>query len=235
MTPHRYFYVHIMKTGGTAFRRRLMDHFGDAIYPTMPLDGTDPWELNTSTDRLRQRLAERGDEIRLIAGHFTLRTTELIGGRFTTLTLLRDPVERVLSHLRSMQRDPPGSLEERYDGFLGRGNNNMTKMLSLTAAEMEATLFTRVDLDREHLERAKDALAGMGAVGLQERLEDFCAELTERFGWDLGEPRVMNVSPPADVAESLRTRIVEENPLDIELYEFAKGLVASRHDVRVDA
>ena len=235
MTRHRYFYVHIMKTGGTAFRRRLMDHFGDAIYPTMPLDGTDPWQLNTSTDRLRERLAERGDQIQLIAGHFTLRTTELLDGRFTTLTLLRDPVDRVLSHVRSLQHDSAKPLEEIYDGFLGRGNNNMTKMLALTADEMKATLFERIDLDREHLERAKQALADIDAVGLQERLDDFCAELTARFGWDLGEPRVMNVSPPGDVPEGLRARIAEDNPLDIELYEFAKGLVASRHDVRVDA
>jgi hypothetical protein len=213
----------------------LVNHFGDAVYPTVPVDGTNPFLFYLSTECLRERLAARGDEIQLITGHFTLRTTELIDGRFTTLTLLRDPVERVLSHLRSVWReDAPESLEARYDSFLGRGNNNMTKMLTLTADEMKATMYTRVDLDREHLERAKEALAGMGAVGLQERLEDFCTELTARFGWDLGEPRAINVSPPGDVPEGLRDRIAEDNPLDIELYEFAKELVASRGAIGVD-
>ena len=110
MTEDRYFFVHIMKTAGTAFRRRLMNHFGEAFYPMMPLDGTDPWVLNTSTDRLHERSAARGDQIRLVAGHFPLRTTELINGGFTTLTIVRDPVERVLSHLRSI-REGSESLE----------------------------------------------------------------------------------------------------------------------------
>jgi hypothetical protein len=227
MTRQWFFFVHIMKTAGTAFRRRLMNHFGDAVYPTMPLDGTDPWVLNTSIDCLHERLAARGDQIRLVTGHFPLRTTELINGRFTTLTIVRDPVERVLSHLRSI-REGSESLESVYDAFLGRNNNNMTKMFSLTPAEMEATLFARDDLDGEHLERAKAALAGIDALGCQERLEDFCAELTARFGWDLGEPEVMNVSPPSEVSNTFRARIAGDKQLDIELYEFAQQLMAAR-------
>jgi len=116
------------------------------------------------------------------------------------------------------------TLEQRYDGFIGRANNNTTKMLALSPEEMAATLWIRTDLGPIELERAKEALAGMAVVGLQERFEDFCEELTRRFGWALGEPTRKNVSPVTEVPEGLRARIAEDNQLDMELYEFAKEL-----------
>src|SRR5215207_2916070 len=125
MTRHWFFFVHIMKTAGTALHDRLVNHFGDAVYPTWPLDGPNQQESYLSVDCLRERLASRGDQIRIITGHFPLRITESIDGRFTTLTLLRDPVQRMLSQLRSSQQQP---LERAYDAYLGRANNNMTKM-----------------------------------------------------------------------------------------------------------
>jgi hypothetical protein len=231
--PCRYFFVHLMKTAGVALRERLMNHFGKAaVYPTGGLDGNDWVTLFISIDLLRERLEARGDEIRVIAGHFPLRTAELIDGRLTTLTLLRDPVERMLSYLRQRrEKDEHRRLnahEEIYDDHLGRADNYMTKMLTLTPAEMSASMFTRVEMDRDHLERAKEALAGIDAVGFQEHFEDFCEELTARFGWQLGEPKVVNTTTPVEIPDSLRARIAEDNALDIELYEFAEQLVATR-------
>jgi hypothetical protein len=233
----RYFFVHIMKTAGTALRWRLMNHFGKpAVYPTWGLDGTDWIELLISIDHMRERLEARGDEIRVITGHFPLRTVEVIDGQLTTLTLLREPVERMLSYLRERREKNRSrrqqTLEEIYDAHLGRANNNMTKMLSLTPAEMSASLSTRIEMNRDHLERATEALAGIDAVGLQERFEDFCDLLAARFGWSLGEPEVVNTTGPVEVPESLRARIAEDNALDVELYEFAKQLVAADDERR---
>ena len=228
---HRYFFVHIMKTGGSAFRQRLINHFGErAVYPTRDLDGTDPVKLNLSIGYLCERLAARGDEIRVITGHFPLRTAELLQGRFTTLTLLRDPVERTLSYLRQ-QRQNRGSarcaLDEIYDELHGMADDNMTKMLALTPAELRASLFTRAELNRYHLERAKEAVASIDVVGLQEHFDAFCDEVTARFGWRLGKRKWVYASDPAEASESLRARIAEDNPFDMELYEFAKQMLAA--------
>jgi hypothetical protein len=228
----RFFFVHIRKTGGGSLRRRLIHHFGKAaVYPMSEVDGAgiDLVTANMSTDLLRERLAARGEQIQVITGHFPLRTTELIEGPLTTLTLLREPVERMLSVLRQLQQSQPHArgktLEEVYDSTQGRGNDNMTKMFSLTPAELGASIFEPFDADRGHLERAKEALAGIDAIGLQERFEAFCSELTARFGWDLGAPiSGVNATAPIEVSDGLRARIAEDNALDIELYEFAEGL-----------
>jgi hypothetical protein len=236
MTPPRFFFVHMQKTAGMALRQRLINHFGEAaVYPTRGADGRNPFVLVLSIEHLRERLAARGEEIQVITGHFPLCTTELLGGRFTTLTLLREPVERTLSYLRhhreNEEADRDKSLEEIYADpfrFNGLAHNHMTKMLSLTPAEMTDGMLTHVQFDRDHLERAKEALTGIDAFGLQERFEDFCDELSIRFGWRLGEPEVVNTSAPVEVSEDFRARIAADNVSDIELYEFAKELLADR-------
>lgn len=234
--PRRFFFVHMQKTAGIALRGRLINHFGEsAVYPTRGVDGTDPVQLVISIDHLRERLAARGDQIRVITGHFPLCTVELLDGQYTTLTLLREPVERTLSYLRHHRQeeraDRHRSLEEIYEDpfrFHGFVHNHMTKMLSLTPTEMTDGMLTRVDFSPGHLERAMEALDGVDAIGLQERFEDFCDELAARFGWCLGKPEVMNTTDPVEVPRSFRDRIAEDNALDIELYEYAKQLLATR-------
>ena len=43
----------------------------------------------------------------------------------------------------------------------------------------------------------------------------------------------MNTSPPSEVSDTFRARIAKDNQLDIELYEFARQLMAIR-EVAVD-
>ena len=220
---HRFFFVHIQKTAGTALKRRLRHHFGARLYPTRGVDGEDMWELLMSVARLRERMAARGDESEAIAGHVPVRPIDELDGSFSTLTVLREPVDRMLSTVRGMSGGRT-DLGEVYDGLYGLANNNMTKMLALTPAELKATIYSGFRVDRDHLERAKEALAAMDAVGFQEQLDDFCAELSARFGWDLGEPVVVNTGPDIEAPGTLRERIAAENQLDLELYEFAREL-----------
>jgi hypothetical protein len=245
--PHRFFFVHIRKTAGTALRRRLINHFGErAVYPTQGVDGTDPVTLMLSVDHLRKRLAARGDEIKVVTGHLPLCTVDLIDGHYTTLSLVRDPVERTLSSLRDDRENNPAfagrPLEEIYGAggrFAQLARDHMTKVLAITPAEnaqmakalalspadMAARDALPVEFGRGHLERAKERLAGIDVFGLQECFEDFCDELTARFGWDLGEPVRVNTTAPVEVSDTFRTRIAEDNALDVELYEFAKRLL----------
>ncbi len=236
MSGTRYFFVHMMKTAGVSLRRRLIENFGGrAVYP-WPEDGTDPVLLYVSVDLLRERMAVRAHEVEVVTGHFPLCTTELLGGGFTTLTVLREPVERTLSFLRHQREYEPAdrgkTLEQIYDDpvrFHCSVHNHMTKMLALSTAEMTDGMLTPIEFTPDHLERAKDALVTIDAVGFQEDFEDFCRELVVRFGWDLGEPKSLNSSEAnVDISDDFRARIAEDNALDIELYEFARELAAER-------
>jgi hypothetical protein len=165
----------------------------------------------------------------MVTGHFPLCTTELLGVPFTTITVLRDPVERTLSSLRDMREREPmfrgQPLERIYEDpirFECLIHNHMVKMLSITQDEMTDGALTALAMGDGHLERAKRNLVERIDVwGVQEYFEELCAELALRFGWDLGAPLVANPTTPFDVSEVFRERIAEDNELDMELYRYA--------------
>ena len=233
-----HFFVHLQKTAGTVMRQRLGAALGEpAIYPNAS-DGTNVYEVVVSVEHLRTRFEERCGEIEVVIGHFPLCTTSLLGTSFRTITVLRDPVERTLSYLRHHRKMTPAdrhkTLEEiyddpfRFDGFI---HNHMVKMFSLTTETMTAGMLTPVTFTGGHLERAKEALIGIDAVGFQDDLDSFCVLLNERFGWNVGSrPRFANRTEPVDVDPRLRDRIVEDNAMDVALYEFASDLLRPRPD-----
>jgi len=225
----RFFFLHLQKTAGTALWRRLKLQFAaSAVYPG-PGDGDPPGAV-LSVEHLLDRWRVRRDELEIVTGHFPLCTIELLDAEFTTLTILRDPVERTLSALRDQHERSPevggAPLEVIYDDPLRAPllRNHMVRMLSLTTDEMIDGALTRTELTRDHLERAKVALDEIDVVGFQERFDDFCAELSDRFGWDLGPPIFMNRTAPVAVPEGLRVRIADDNALDTELYDHARQL-----------
>jgi hypothetical protein len=230
----RFFFSHVQKAAGTSLVFRLRRQFGRArIYP--PETDSGDVAAVISIDHLLARWRTDGETTRVVTGHFPLCTTELLGGEFTTLTVLREPVERTLSYLRHHQQLTPADrdrpVEEIYDDplrFHGLIHNHMVKMFSLTVDEMTDGVLTRVDFTPERLERAKQRLATVDVVGLQERFERFCHELTTRFGWDLGPSTHVNRTEAVDVPDSVRARIAEDNAMDIDLYAFARALCDSR-------
>lgn len=235
----RFFVAHMQKTAGTTLRDRLRATFPeDQIYPNGE-DGPDPRVAVIAVSHLLERWKERGDRIRLLTGHFPVRTVELLDAPFVTITVLRDPVDRTLSFLRHQaarrQRgateDTP--LEEIYADpfrFEAMIQNHMTRMLSLSPDEFGPGdgVLTSVPYTRERLEMAKEALTRIDAFGLQSRLDELCQDLSDRYGLVVGPPVRSNTTEPGEVPEGLVERIREDNALDVELYDFACRLYEER-------
>jgi hypothetical protein len=230
--PQRWFFVHLHKTAGTTLLVRLRRQFpGRATYPSSREQRATPGGHlgNENIERLRRDLDELGDELRMVTGHYPLCVTDVLGVPFTTLTVLREPVERTLSALRDMQRNDPKfqgwSLTEIYDHpirFALMVHNHMVKMLGMRADEMVDGLLTPLAFEDRHLEAACRALdERIDVWGLQEDFESFCDELRRRYGWDLGPPIVRNATTPVDVDDDFRARIARDNELDVELYRYA--------------
>src|SRR5690606_31067281 len=200
----------------------------EQIYPNAT-DGPDARIAVISVSHLLERWKERGHEIRLLTGHFPVRVRELLDVPLVTMTVIRHPVDRTLSFLRHQasrrQRGatPDTPLVEIYEDpfrFEAMIQNHMVRMLSLTPEEMLEGdgVLTRVPYTRERLETAKETLANLDLFGLQERFEEFCAELATRYGLDVGQPLRTNTTEPVEVPEGFADRIAEDNALDMELY-----------------
>lgn len=226
----RFFFVHLQKTGGTSLWRHLRRQFSPSeLYPDP--DDRSP-NRTFDVDQLLREWPGRRADVRVVAGHFPLCTTELLGERFRTFTLLRDPVERVLSSLRAQRQRVPElretPLEEIYSAPARRAflRNHMVKMLGLEVGEMTKGSLTPALLTSDHLDRARANLDRMDVVGLCEDFEGCLAALESTFGWRLGRPVKANETRAMSVADSFRAHLAEENALDVALYDHGQQLVA---------
>jgi Sulfotransferase family len=232
MAPgQKFFFIHVMKTGGGTLRRHLQANFERGeVYPGRA--DQNKRQANTSLEYLTSLSPQRMEQIKVFSGHFPYLAVNLLGGEFTTLTILRDPVERTLSFLRSRQQEQGGKLEAIYEEpftFQGRILNHQTKVFSLTEIDHPDSYLKNLDVNRERLELAKANLERIDVIGTQERFGDFCAELSERFGWRFGAVEPKNVSPQVEpVPDSFRRRIAADNQADLEFYEYARHLSDAR-------
>lgn len=225
-----YFFIHVMKTAGMTLNRQIDANFApDEIFPG-PDDetGADYWVV----DRLRKATAERRDQVKVWRGHFPFFVTELVP-EATTMTLLREPVARTISLLEQRRdlenRDEP--IEAMYEDatMFGREiHNHQTKIFSLTAADNPKTYLKIMSLDRSRLGAAKAALERVDLLGCQERFDEFVQALEHRFGWRTDNRQRVNVGPriTSEASSSFRRRVADDNALDVELYEYARELIA---------
>jgi hypothetical protein len=207
-----FFFLHVMKTGGTTLAFDLLGEMGGAVYPS-ELDRRTPDDVEPyiSVAHVLRAAAARPDSIRLYSGHFAAAVCELMPMELRTLTLLRDPVERTISVLKHFkarfERYGSLTLEQIYDDafvFEYFVHDHQTKLFSATPGDRIETFVSRLthaeNLDRhrglvaadrgatftvdaERLERANAALAGVPVVGVTERYADFVEDLRARFGW----------------------------------------------------
>jgi hypothetical protein len=141
--PQRFFFVHVMKTGGTSFVFHLLRNFApSSVYPNEALDRRDPSDVEpyASIADLLRLTPERRAEIRVFAGHFPYVVCDQMGLDLVKLTLLREPVDRtisVLKHFKRMfERYRDLTLDEIYDDelvFRHFVEDHQTKVFALTA------------------------------------------------------------------------------------------------------
>ena len=172
------FFVHVMRTGGSTFKTVLQEHFGPShVYPDTatdldlasvaettqnpfghPIESQAALDSYISIDRLLRVPPERRAEVRAYVGHFPFVVTELMGIDLTTVTLLRDPVERTISQLRTAKarrvRFADASLEEIYeDGFEFPFfiHNHQCKVFAMERGDPLESVLDVIDIDDRRL------------------------------------------------------------------------------------
>ena len=240
--PDRFFFVHVMKTAGTSFVRQLQQQFpAEAVYPFPAVDWISPHDFDAyiNIPRLLALTPERRAQVRMYTGHFPFYVTHEIDPTLTTLSVLREPVERTISVLKHFKRVEerfrPCSLETIYDDrqiFRFFVENHQTKVFSMVAADGEQAINCGMTLDDTRYERARENLARVDLLGLTETYDDFALEARRRYGWwpagvDL-DTRTNVSTEEWDVAPAFRDRIAADNAYDLALYDYARSLVRAR-------
>jgi hypothetical protein len=228
----RPFFVHIMKTGGTSFRAALADHLGpQRLYPN-PVDDVDVAAAAYRIDRLLGLDPDRLARIAAFSGHFPFVVTELLGLDLLTITLLRDPVDRTLSHLRHRRRHHPPSaampLEAIYEDPMFRPmllDNLQTKVFAMRADDKLESFMDVVPIDEGRYRTACDHLDAVDVVGVLEGYGAFLERVEAATGIRCTVHHHRHGVPPGgDAPEAFRRRIAEDNAYDVALYEHAASL-----------
>ena len=221
-------FLHLPKTAGTTLNRLI-----EWEYPLLEMYSIDPVFFYWSAAHLRKLSPDRLKRTRMFKGHMTFGLHEFLPRPATYITVLRDPVDRVISayyFMRSYKLHPLywklRSGNWTLEDFVRRSqrDNVQSKIIAGSAYEKPCT--------REIAEKAKHNLRQhFGVVGLSERFEESLALMKLRFGWKLSSYSSFNVtrSRPKkhDLPESTLELIYQKNALDMELYECGKEIFES--------
>lgn len=241
-----FFFIHVMKTGGTTFISQIGANFPpEAVYPSADPEPMKRMAQYLFLQPLQALTPEQLIEIRLFHGHLPFMATTLVGPGVITLTIIRDPVARTLSHLRHIkrgaqvagvlptQRYREMTLEEIYDDplrFNGFIHNFQSKLFAMSAEDGVTNCSDVLEVDDRRLELAKQNLESVDVLGLSERHGEFVAEMRRRFGWNIEDIPNQQVSGETwDVSPEFRNRIAHDNAADMDFYAFAVELYERRN------
>lgn len=232
-------FFHIMKTGGTSLSSFLDQQFNLAkICPARHW-----YELDQYSQAQLSKYS-------LFHGHFTLEQLKSFQPSSFTITLIRDPLERLVSEYYHWRRAPDQfveahpqytkirSLARQYtlEEFIEHDHDCNMPINNRQTYQLSIVQLTSFDLNpiepSQALIEAKENLGQFSLVGTTESLDITIRSLCLVFGWlfptTLPVLRAKKPESYPELSEELRTKILEANHLDVELYALAQKL-AKKH------
>lgn len=224
------YFSHIPKTAGMTFRTIVEDQFhSEEVCPA------------TLNAQLAKMPPEELNRYRLFRGHlgFINLPNLLPGKNIVDVTVLREPVARVISHyeyIRRMPGDP--HYEAVKDMTLAEFSQKLTAGKvgkSIQTYHVAKTL--QFDLDHltpeEILNVAKQSLDRFAFVGLVERFQDSLFLLSYIFGWKpILNTRKENAAKSKKALDEIPASTIEvikaNTTFDAELYQYAKEIFETR-------
>lgn len=226
MASDTHVYIHIPKTAGQTMFEILKRNYGRV--PSYNSPGTYP-----GIEYLRSLSQEHRDDIRLISGHIPYGIHEILGRNVKYVTMLRHPVQRIISHYHFVRRVPKHYL---YRAVVDNEMTLLDYVTSNISQELDngqTRLLYGLDGDaipqvrEEHFQQAHINLQyNISAVGLQEEFDLSILLFQQHLGWSPPFYRSKNVNrvkkdtPAQDIIEAIESR----NQYDLQLYHSARTI-----------
>jgi hypothetical protein len=228
--PERVLFEHLPKCGGTTVTKYLTSQVPRRL--VYEIDGRDP---TRSIERFHRLAEEERRRYRLVTGHLTDDLIELVPPETITMTILRDPVDRIVSHYFFVREDPLHYLHETVvkGGITleeyGRGE------LSSELSNWYTTYFSRLSPreTKDDPERAvgvalRRIRARYDIIGFLDRLAETMEVLRERAhlrqhfpGFRLN--RTAGRPESSSIPQGTLEIIAAANALDMRLYAAVRG------------
>jgi hypothetical protein len=223
-------FLHVLKTAGTTLHRIIERQYRpEQTYSVGLVEGE-------SLAGLAELSETRRAKIRMLRGHMGFGVHRFLPGPSTYVTILRDPVERVISYYYFVLRTP----DHYFHHALTSGDVGLKAFIRDKMHVMADNAQTRTisgvwqkpgfgECTQQTLETAKRHLRQHFAiVGLTERFDETLLLLRRGFRWRnvfYTRHNVTSDRPRRDeLSPSTLDALVEANRLDIELYRYAAEL-----------
>ncbi len=222
-------YIHIPKTGGSTLHKAIQEHYGSRL-------------LSISYNDLSQQQKEC---IFLIKEHIPFGIHTLLPQtRYRYMTVLRDPVERVISMYYYMRSKNCPDLDKRnyfeaitLDEYVSNEIHDYFsdiwhKSWTCSTYNLQTRMLAG-DLKRCDLKKAINNLNSFfQVVGITERFAETLKVINKNYGWNVTSGEKENVTPdkPAlkDIPDKTIRLIRSKNEMDMELYSHANLLLDKR-------
>jgi len=227
-------FLHIPKTAGTTLNRII-----EWQYNPLSIFTLDPYRFRATAERFMTLSEERRRRIQVVRGHLYYGLHEHLPQGATYITMLREPVARFLSSYYFILRRPLHPLHrklkkeqlgvEDYLRLVPHRHNLQCRLI--------AGIKDKVIDEGPLLETAKEHLAkSFSVVGICERFEESLMLIAKTFGWEVPFYENRKVSKNRSrVDQKAIDMIREHDRLDLELYEFGKGLFEESLRKKADA
>lgn len=218
-------------------------------YPRSTIYGTDPHHQKASIEALKQLPLERRQRIQVLRGHIGFGLHRYLPQRSTYITLLRDPVERVISHYYYIREAIAAGtdfatrpwfaevMQMNLADYVQYGTstdlrNGQSKFISGLLDGWDTDLTTVHD-PGTMLRLAKHNIQQHFLLaGLTERFDETLLLLKHALGWTSPFYIKNNVTRKRPVRQELSQatlRVLEQcNEADLELYHYAERLFVER-------
>ncbi|MEH7237273.1 sulfotransferase family 2 domain-containing protein [Bacillus sp. JJ1562] len=207
-------FMHIQKTAGSTLRSILNKEFGKE----------NTWFGRTLDELPKDRI----DELKCVGGHFEYGIHENFTRPYTYLTMLREPVDRVLSYYYFLKNNPARS---KYDEVI---NMDLDMFLQNYKKQTSNYQTKRIAGGEINLEKAKQNLiSDFSFIGLTERFDESLELMKKVYGlpnFKYKKSRNITQNRPSkqETPKSVIKMIEEHNELDIKLYQFVSKLFEQR-------
>lgn len=219
-------FLHIPKAAGTSLCSLLVRNYPSRETIHLDILGFPESPNPRPFDEEMEKIPlEKRSKLRLLWGHMGYGVHKQIPRRCEYITVLREPIGRVISVYKYVVSNPSHvlhdyvvgqqvGLEEYVESGIDENQTENSQTRQLSGRQFGA-------LDREALAEAKRNLEDFLVVGLTERFEETIVVLRRILKLRLPFYVTRNVSGPLDVSERAAQLILERNRLDLDLYRFA--------------
>lgn len=228
------------KTGGTSLSAALTQAYPFwAIMPDVAIMGRNEGKY-PPLDVVISAMKFRPERVHYIRGHYHVSCASLLGPEAKSLTVLRDPVERMISYYRHWCDQlglTPQTFEERFrtTGFNLKYDNEMCRRLvgalDCNTAEgandrLVAMLRSEISDPVKFLDEARRALDRFHFVGTLDTLPNLARKLSEELQHDLKLGHLNKSVAYSGIDEIVLEAVQRDNKLDMALYEHAKAIAS---------